>query len=153
MFEKLKKAAKGFKEFAFKDAVLGAAVGIMLGGALKDLVTSLVDNLLMPPIAFLTSGIDFSELFVVIGKSKYESLQAAKDAGALVLTYGAFINSLISFLILAFVLYLLVDIALKSIQKGKEKKEKEEVSTKECPYCFTTIDKKATRCPNCTSTL
>lgn len=153
MLEKLKKAATGFKAFAFKDAVLGAAVGIMLGGALKDLVTSLVDNLLMPPIAYLTSGIDFSELFVVIGKGKYESLEAAKDAGALVLTYGAFINSFLSFLILAIVLYLLVDIALKSIQKGKEKKEKEEVSTKECPYCFTTIDKKATRCPNCTSTL
>lgn len=153
MLKKLKKVAKDFKDFAFKDAVLGTAVGIMLGVGIKDLITSLIDNLLMPPIAFLTSGIDFSELFVVIGKSKYESLQAAKDAGALVLTYGAFINSLISFLILAFVLYLLVDIALKSIQKGKEKKEGEQVSTKECPYCFTTIDKKATRCPNCTSTL
>ncbi|MFA6754851.1 MAG: MscL family protein, partial [Candidatus Dojkabacteria bacterium] len=80
MLKKLKKVAKDFKDFAFKDAVLGTAVGIMLGVGIKDLITSLIDNLLMPPIAFLTSGIDFSELFVVIGKSKYESLQAAKDA-------------------------------------------------------------------------
>lgn len=153
MVKKLKKVAKGFKDFAFKDAVLGTAVGIMLGGAIKELINSIIDNLLMPPIAYLTSGIDFSELFVVIGRGKYEDLRAAKDAGALVLTYGAFINSFVSFLILAFVLYILVGVVLKSIQKGKDKKEEEKEATKECPYCFTTIDKKASRCPNCTSQL
>ena len=155
MKEKLKKRFKDFKEFAFKDAVLGAAVGIMIGGALRDLITSLVDNVLMPPIAYITSGINFADLFVVIGKGKYEDIGTAREADALILTYGEFINSLVSFLILAIVLYFLVNVFIKGIQKRLEKEEegKEKKTTKECPYCKTEIPVKAKRCPNCTSEL
>jgi large conductance mechanosensitive channel len=152
MVKKFKKAAEGFKNFAFKDAVLGTAVGIMLGSALKDVITSLIDNILMPPIAYITSGIDFSKLFLVIGMEKYDSLETAQQAGALVLTYGQFINSFISFIILALVLYILTTVVIKKFKKDEKKKE-EKKTTKECPYCFTTIDIKATRCPNCTSKL
>jgi large conductance mechanosensitive channel len=152
MVKKLKKVAEGFKDFAFKDAVLGTAVGIMLGTALKDVINSLIDNILMPPIAYITSGIDFSQLYMVIGRTKYESLETAKEAGALVLTYGQFINSFVSFIILALVLYFLTTFVLKQFKKDDNKKEKKK-TTKQCPYCITTIDIKATRCPNCTSKL
>jgi large conductance mechanosensitive channel len=155
MLEKLKKTFKDFQEFAFKDAVLGAAVGIMIGTALKDLISSLVDNILMPPIAYITSGINFEDLFIVIGKGTYENIDAAKEANALILTYGQFINSLISFLILAIALYFLINVFVKGIQKRLEREEekKEEPTTKKCPYCKTDIPAKATRCPNCTSKL
>ncbi len=153
MKERIKKLAKGFQNFAFKDAVIGTAVGIMLGGALKELINSLIENVLMPPIAYITSGIDFAELFVVIGKGHYDSVEAAREAGALIITYGEFINALISFLILAVSLYFLVDFGVKSLQKRLVKEEKKKKTTKECPYCFTEIDIKASRCPNCTSEL
>jgi large conductance mechanosensitive channel len=153
MKEKIKKAAEGFKDFALKDALLGTAVGIMIGTALKDLINSLIDNILMPPIAYLTSGIDFSELFIVIGKGKYDSVEAANEAGALIITYGKFINAIFSFLILAFVLYLLTNVVVKQIQKKDKKKEEEKPTTKECPFCKTDIPIKAKRCPNCTSEL
>jgi large conductance mechanosensitive channel len=155
MIKWLKRTFKDFQEFAFKDAVLGAAVGIMIGSALKDLITSLVDNILMPPIAYITSGINFEDLFVVIGKNNYENIKAAKEANALILTYGEFINSLVSFLILAIVLYLLINVFVKGIQKRLEREDekKEKPTTKECPYCKTEIPAKAKRCPNCTSKL
>lgn len=155
MLKKLKKTFKDFKEFAFKDAVLGAAVGIMIGTALRDLINSLVDNILMPPIAYITSGINFEDLFIVIGKGTYEDIDAAREANALILTYGQFINSLISFLILAIALYLLINVFIKGIQKrlDREEEKKEKPTTKECPYCKTQIPKKASRCPNCTSKL
>jgi large conductance mechanosensitive channel len=155
MLKWLKKTFKDFQEFAFKDAVLGAAIGIMIGGALKDLITSLVDNILMPPIAYLTSGINFADLFIVIGKSKYEDIEAAKEANALILTYGQFINSLVSFLILAIALYFLINVFVKGIEKRlkREDEKKEKPTTKECPYCKTEIHIQAKRCPNCTSKL
>ncbi len=84
-----------FKDFAFKEATLGVAIGIMLGGAVKSVIDSLVNDILTPPIAKLTSGIDFSNLYVVLGKGEYESLEAARDAGAVVITYGNFISVLI----------------------------------------------------------
>jgi len=150
MEKKIKRVAEDFKNFAFKDALLATAVGIMLGTTLKDLISSLIDNILMPPIEHIASGIDFSKLFITIGLEKYSTIKEAQEAGALIITYGEFINSLISFLILAFVLFLLVRIVQKSFKKKEVKKEK---STKVCPYCFSKIDKRATRCPNCTSEL
>jgi large conductance mechanosensitive channel len=148
--KKVEKIAKDFKSFAFQDALLATAVGIMLGSAIKDLVNSLIDNILMPPIAYLTSGIDFSQLFITIGLDKFETLEEAQEAGALVITYGQFFNSLLSFLILSIVLFLLVRFAQKSVKKKEIKKQK---TTKKCPYCFSEIDKRATRCPECTSEL
>lgn len=153
MFKWLKKTFRDFQEFAFKDAVLGAAIGIMIGGALRDLITSLVDNILMPPIAYLTSGISFDDLYIVIGKGRYEDIEAAREANALIITYGKFINSLVSFLILAIVLYFLVDVFVKGIQKRLKKEEEKKKTTKQCPYCKTEIHIKAKRCPNCTSEL
>jgi len=153
MKEKIKKAAEGFKDFALKDALLGTAVGIMIGSALKDLITSLIDNILMPPIAYLTSGIDFSELFIVIGKGEYDTVEAANEAGALIITYGNFINAFVSFLVLAIALYFLTNVVVKQIEKKDEKKKKEKPTTKECPFCKTDIPIKAKRCPNCTSEL
>jgi large conductance mechanosensitive channel len=153
MKKKIKKVAKDFQNFAFKDAILGTAVGIMLGAALKDLIGSLIDNILMPPIAYLTSGIDFSEMFWVIGSGKYESVEAAKEASALIITYGEFLNAVITFLILAVVLYFLFDLGIKRLQKRLKDEKAKKPSTKVCPYCKTDIPIKATRCPNCTSKL
>ena len=150
MGKQVKKVINDFKDFAFKDALLATAVGIMLGAALKDLINSLIDNILMPPIAYVTSGIDFSQLFITIGLEKFETIEQAQEAGALVLTYGQFINSLISFLILSLVLFFLIKFAERSFKKKEIKKEK---TTKKCPYCFSKIDKRASRCPNCTSKL
>mgnify|MGYP001075224414 CR=1 FL=1 len=153
MKEKLKKTVRDFKKFALKDTVLATAVGIMIGVALKDLINSLIDNILMPPIAYITSGIDFSELFVVIGKGKYDTVEAANEAGALIITYGEFINAFLSFLVLAIVLYLLTNVVLKQMQKKSEDEKKKEKTTKECPFCKTEMRNKAKRCPNCTSEL
>lgn len=139
---KIKKLSKEFQEFALKDAALGTAVGIMLGSALKDVITSLIDNILMPPIAYITSGIDFSDLYITIGKSE------------LTLKYGEFINSFIIFLITALILFLLANVIIKSITTriSKQKKTIKKV-TKQCPYCKSDIHIEATRCPNCTSEL
>ena len=150
MAKKVQKIVEDFKDFAFKDALLGTAVGIMLGSAIKDLVNSLIENILMPPIAHITSGIDFSELFITIGLEKFDTLEEAQEAGALVITYGQFINAILSFLILAIVLFLLIRFVQNSFKKKEVKKQK---TTKKCPYCFSEIDKRATRCPECTSKL
>ena len=153
MKEKIKKAAEDFKEFALKDTLLATAVGIMIGAGLKEVIDSLINNILMPPIAYLTSGIDFSELFIVIGKGEYETVETANEASALIITYGNFINAILSFLVLAFVLYLLSNVVVKQIQKKDEEKEEKKPTTKACPFCKTDIPIKATRCPNCTSEL
>jgi large conductance mechanosensitive channel len=150
---KFKDLAKEFSDFALKGAAFGTAIGIMLGGVLKDLITSLIDNILMPPIAYITSGIDFSDLFFVIGKGKYESIEQAKEAGKLIVTYGNFINSLVIFLITTLVLFFLTNILLKSVKRALIKEEKEEKAARKCPYCFSEVNEKATRCPHCTSKL
>jgi large conductance mechanosensitive channel len=140
MNKKVKKLTDDFKNFALKDAAFGTAIGIMLGAALKDVITSLIDNLLMPPIAYITSGIDFSDLFLTIGDTD------------LTFKYGAFINSFIIFIITALVLFILTNVIVKSIKEKVVKDKKiEKKTTKECPYCKSEINKSATRCPHCTS--
>ena len=157
MGKKKPKILEDFQQFALKDAAFGTAVGIMLGAALRDFINSIVDNLLMPPIAYITSGIDFAELFWVVGRNDFETVEAAKEAGRLVITYGEFINALIAFLITATVLFFLANVLINGIKKRFERKEEEDKKEKEasrkCPYCFTEIHKKAKRCPNCTSKL
>jgi len=149
---RVKKFVNDFQDFAFKDSTFGTAVGIMIGVALKDVINSLINNILMPPIAYITSGIDFSDLFFVIGKTKYTSLELAQEADALVVTYGSFVDSFINFLITALVLFLLARVIVKGIQKRTKRSEKkEDNSTKDCPYCKSKIHKDASRCPNCTS--
>jgi large conductance mechanosensitive channel len=151
---RVKKFVHEFQKFAFKDSTFGTAVGIMIGVALKDVIDSLINNILMPPIAYITSGIDFSDLFFVIGRTQYDSLELAQEAGALVVTYGSFINAFINFFITALVLFFLARVIVKNIQKMNKKEETTTKKvTKECPYCKSKIHKDATRCPNCTSKL
>ena len=134
--------------------VVDMAVGIIIGGAFGTIVKSLVSDVIMPPIGLLLGGVDFSELFITLKEGAaagpYASLAGAQEAGAVIISYGLFINSVISFLIVAFAVFLLI----KSLNKLQiEKPAVEEVTTKECPFCMSMIALKATRCPNCTSSL
>lgn len=146
---------KEFKEFAMRGNVVDMAVGIIIGASFGGIVTSLVNDVIMPPIGLLLGKIDFSNLFLVLKEGKvpgpYESLAAAKTAGAVSLNYGIFVNTIISFLIVAFTVFLLI----RYINKLKRPAEVKPaaVTTKECPYCFSNIALKATRCPQCTSEL
>lgn len=141
-----------FKKFAMRGNVVDMAVGIIIGGAFGTIVKSLVDDVIMPPIGLILGGVDFSNLFVTLKEGAtagpYSSLASAQDAGAVVISYGVFFNAVISFLIVAFAVFLLI----KSINKLQTEAPKED-TTKECPFCVSTIDLKATRCPNCTSEL
>lgn len=149
-----KNLRKEFSEFAFKEATLGAAVGIMLGGALKDVISSLVNDILTPPIAYVTSGIDFTKLYFTLDLMEYESIEAARSAGVAVVHYGNFINEFVSFLITAFFLFLIAYQGTKMINRLKKKDEaKKKKEERKCPYCTLVIDDKATRCPHCTSKL
>lgn len=136
-----------------RGSVLDMAVGIIIGGAFGTIVRSLVADVIMPPIGLVLGGMDFSDLFVVLKEGvtagPYPTLADAKTAGAVSLNYGLFLNGIVSFLIVAFAVFLLV----KAVNKLKRKEEKptDEPPTKECPRCCTHIPLKATRCPNCTS--
>jgi large conductance mechanosensitive channel len=146
---------KEFKEFAMRGNVVDMAVGIIIGGAFGTIVKSLVSDVMMPPIGLLLGGVDFSDLFVTLKQGAtagpYATLAAAQAAGAVTISYGLFINAVISFLIVAFTVFLLI----KGINKLKREKEAPAAAptTKECPYCYSTIVLKATRCPHCTSAL
>ena len=147
---------KEFKEFAMRGNVVDMAVGIIIGAAFGAIVKSLVDDVIMPPIGMLLGNVDFSNLFAVLKEgatvaAPYASLAEAKKAGAITINYGIFINSVISFLIVAFAVFLLI----RSINRLKEKEEAPAaaLATKECPFCVSPIALKATRCPNCTSDL
>jgi large conductance mechanosensitive channel len=123
--KKFNEIKKDFREFAFKEATFGAAIGIIIGAALKDVINSLVTDILTPPINFVTSGVDFTNLYFVIGKEQYESLTAAEEAGAVVIRYGNFLNEFISFLITAIILFILTYQITKFLSKAKEKRENE----------------------------
>jgi large conductance mechanosensitive channel len=138
---------KEFKAFVMRGNVLDLAVAVIIGGAFGKIITSFVNDVLMPPIGLLLGGVDFSNLFISLDGKPYDSLEAARTAGAATLNYGLFLNTVIDFLIVAFVIFLIVKVANK-MQKPAPAAEP---TTKECPHCFTTISIKATRCPNCTS--
>lgn len=146
---------KEFREFALKGNVLDMAVGIIIGSAFTSIVNSLVDDIIMPPVGWLLGGVEFEEFFILIKAGDpvgpYASLASAQEAGAVTINYGLFINSVVSFSIVAFVMFLLI----RSINRMKRKKKEEapEPTTKACPHCHTDIPKAATRCPNCTSDL
>ena len=149
--KKFKKGWEDFKSFALKDNIISMAIGVVIGAAFKDLINSLVNNVFTPPIGFLTAKLDFSKLFITLGKTQYETLEEAKAANAVVIQYGLVLNTLIAFLITAFVLYLVSKAVSKATQKEKEAKIAKK--TKKCPYCMSEIDIKAKRCPFCTSEL
>lgn len=146
---------KDFKEFAMRGNVLDMAVGIIIGAAFGTIVNSLVQDVIMPPIGLLLGNVDFSNLFVVLKEGKvagpYASLAAAKSAGAVTINAGVFINTIISFVIVAFAVFLLVR-AVNQL-KRQEQAPPPVPTTKECPYCYSSIPIKATRCPQCTSEL
>jgi large conductance mechanosensitive channel len=138
---------KEFKEFAMKGNVLDMAVGFIVGAAFGKIVTSLVTDVIMPPFGLILGKVDFSSLFLNISGTHYDSLAAAKAAGAATINYGLFLNTLIDFVIVAFVIFLLV----RQVNKWKKPVTAAAPVTKECPFCFSQIPMKATRCPNCTS--
>ena len=138
---------KEFKEFAMRGNVLDMAIGIIIGGAFGKIISSLVGDVLMPPIGKLMGNLDFSNLFFALNGQVYDTLKAAKDAGAPTINYGMFINTVIDFVIVAFVIFILV----KQMNRLKKEAPAAAPVTKECPYCFSQIALKATRCVGCTS--
>jgi large conductance mechanosensitive channel len=137
---------KEFREFIARGNVIDMAVGIIIGVAFGKIVTSLVNDMIMPPIGLALGNLDFSSLFISL-KGSYPTVAAAKAAGAPTMNYGLFINTIIEFIIVAFAVFLLV----KATNRMKRKPADKPVDTKECGYCFSTIPVRATRCPNCTS--
>jgi large conductance mechanosensitive channel len=140
---------KEFKEFIMRGNVVDLAVGIIIGGAFGKIVSSLVNDVLMPPIGKLMGGIDFSGLFINLSGSEYPSLAAAKAAGAATINYGMFINTVIDFIIVAAAIFILI----KQVNRLKRPVEVAAPTTKACPYCLSAVPIKATRCPACTSEL
>jgi large conductance mechanosensitive channel len=144
---------KEFKEFAMKGNVIDMAIGIIIGAAFGTIIKSLVDDVLMPPIGLLLGNVDFSNLFLTIKEGKvaspYASLAAAKAAGAVTINIGLFINTIISFLIVAFSVFMVI----KNVNRLKKEPPPADPTTKDCPFCLSAIPIKATRCPNCTSEL
>ncbi|HUZ46733.1 MAG TPA: large conductance mechanosensitive channel protein MscL [Terriglobia bacterium] len=141
---------KEFKEFAMRGSVVDMAVGIILGVAFGKVVTSMVADILMPPIGMLLGKVDFSNFFISLSGTHYDTMAAAKKAGAAVIGYGMFMNAVIEFLIVAFAVYLVV----RQINRLKKPAPAPAApTTKECPYCVSSIPVKATRCPQCTSEL
>jgi large conductance mechanosensitive channel len=142
---------KEFKELAVRGNVLDLAIGVIIGAAFGKIVTSLVDDIIMPPIGLLLGKVDFANLFLDLSGKHYPSVAAAKAAGAPTINYGIFLNAVLSFLIVAFVVFLIVR-QVNKMRRGEEKPAEAPV-VKECPYCLSSISIKATRCPHCTSEL
>ena len=143
------KALKEFREFAMRGNVLDMTVGIIIGTAFGKIITSLVNDILMPPIGVLLGKVDFTNLFVNISSQRYQRLADAKAAGAATINYGLFLNTIIDFIIVAFVIFLLI----RQVNRFKKKEEPTVPATKDCPYCLSAVPVKAVRCPHCTSGL
>lgn len=143
---------KDFKDFAMKGNVVDMAIGVIIGGAFGKIVSSLVNDMIMPLIGMLIGKVDFSNLFIALDGGNYSSLKAAQDAEAATLNYGVFINTVIEFLIIAFSIFIVIK-QIEKLTKKKEDIEEEPAKTKQCKYCFSEINIEATRCPNCTSEL
>jgi len=139
---------KEFKAFAMRGNVLDLAIGVIIGASFGKVVTSLVQDIIMPPLGLILGKMDFSNLFVSLSGTPFENLKEAQDAGAATLNYGLFINAIVNFLIVSFAIFLLV----KQVNKLK-KKEEVLVATKACPYCLSQVPLKASKCAYCTSSL
>jgi len=142
-----------FKTFAMRGNVVDMAVGIIIGGAFGTIIKSLVADIIMPPIGLMLGGVDFSDFFVILKEGAtagpYATLALAQEAGAVTIGYGVFINAVISFLIVAFAVFMLI----KSINKLQAEEPEKAATTKDCPFCVSAIALTATKCPNCTSEL
>ncbi len=140
---------KEFKDFAIKGNVMDMAIGVVIGGAFGKIVTSLVNDLIMPIIGLLVGNADFANLFISLDGNKYATLAEAVELGVPTFNYGIFINTIIEFLIIAFSIF----IVIKQLNKFKREEPEAAPTTKKCPYCQSEIDLEATRCPHCTSEL
>lgn len=140
---------KEFKEFANQGNVTDMAIGVIIGGAFGKIVTSLVNDMIMPVIGVLIGNVDFSNFFISLDGNRYATLAQAQEAGAATFNYGLFLNTIIEFFIITFSIF----IVIRQINKLKKKEEEEPVTTKECQYCLSEIPLNASRCPNCTSEL
>jgi large conductance mechanosensitive channel len=138
-----------FKEFAVKGNVVDLAVGVIIGGAFGKIVTSFVSDVVMPPLGMAMGKVNFTDLFIDLSGQGFTSLKAAKDAGAPIISYGVFINTIIDFTIIAFVIFLVI----KQINRMKKEPAPAPPNTKDCPFCCTAIPIAAKRCPKCTSEL
>lgn len=138
---------KEFKEFAMKGNVVDLATGVIIGGAFGKIVTSLVNDIIMPLISLATGKLDFSNLFISLDGSHYATFEEAKNAGAATLNYGAFITNIIDFLIIAFSIFIII----KQLNRFKREPAPATPTTKSCPFCQSVIHIEAKRCPNCTS--
>lgn len=142
---------KEFKEFALRGNVLDLAIGVVIGAAFGSIVSSLVDDIIMPLVSLFTGGVSFTDYFISLDGRNYSTLAAAQEAGAATINYGQFLGMVLNFIIIAFSIFLVI----KWINKFKRKEEdiKEEVIIKDCVFCKTEIPIEASRCPNCTSEL
>jgi len=141
---------KEFKEFAMKGPVIELAVGVIIGAAFGKIVSSLVDDIIMPPIGRMLGNVDFANLFVNLSEKDYPSVAAAKAAGAATLNYGIFFNTILNFLIIAFVLFLIIR-QMNALKKAEPAAAPP--TTKDCPHCLSAIPLKATKCAHCTADL
>jgi large conductance mechanosensitive channel len=140
---------KEFRAFAMRGNVIDLAIGIIIGTAFGKIITSLVNDIIMPPIGLALGSMDFSSLFIDISGKGFATLAAAKDAGAATINYGLFLNTVIDFIIVAFVIFLLV----RQMNKLFPKPAETPPAVRDCPFCLSSIPLKATRCPHCTSEL
>jgi large conductance mechanosensitive channel len=140
---------KEFRDFAMKGNVLDMAIGVIIGGAFGKIVSSLVSDVLMPPIGLLMGKVDFSSLFINLSETPQPSLAAAKAAGTPTINYGVFLQATLDFVIIAFVIFMLV----KQVNRLKKEPPTGPPTTKDCPHCLSTIPIKATKCAHCTSTM
>lgn len=144
----MKKFFKDFKTFVLRGNILDLAVGVMIGGAFGTIVTSLVNDVLMPVIGLITGGVDLSGLFLALDLQAYPTIDAAKAVGVGTLNYGAFLQAVINFVIMAFCVFLIIRLMAKLMPKKEEPKK-----ARQCPFCKQNVDDEATRCPHCTSQL
>ena len=140
---------KEFKEFAMKGNILDLAIAIIMGTAFGKIITSFVNDIIMPPIGVLLGNVDFANLYINLSGGTYASLDAAKKAGAAVIAYGTFLNTVLDFIIVALVMFLLI----RQINRMKKQPAPADPTSKECKYCQSSIPIKATRCPHCCSQL
>lgn len=144
---------KEFKEFAMKGNVIDLAVGVIIGGAFGKIVTSLVNDIVMPLVGLLLGKVDFSNLFIPLGSGTFATIEEAKQANVATLNYGIFINNIVDFLIITFSIFFVIKQLSRFKKTGEAKDEAVIPDTKQCRYCYSEINKDATRCPHCTSIL